>query len=126
MKYLLLTPLIFLLYAFPYTYRYEKKVCDYVPEVVRREKAIISAYSSTPDQTWGDPFITASGERVRDGVIANNCLPFGSEVEISGKTYIVLDRMNSRYSCEYYDLWMGTREEALQFGRQELLISFDS
>ena len=84
--------------------------------------AEVSAYSSTPDQTSGNPFITASGLRVHDGVIANNCLDFGTNVIIEGKEYRVLDRMNRRYGCDNYDIWKNSRTEALVFGRQQLEI----
>ena len=32
--------------------------------------ATVTAYSSSPDETWGDPMITASGRRVFDGLVA--------------------------------------------------------
>ncbi len=76
------------------------------------------AYSSTYDQTNGNPFITASGQTVHDGVIANNCLPLGQEVRINEKDYVVLDRMAARYGCNHFDVWHATRAEAIQFGRQ--------
>ena len=86
--------------------------------------AEVSAYSSTPDQTSGNPFITASGQRVHDGVIANNCLEFGTKVVFEGKEYEVLDRMNRRYGCDNYDIWKNSRSEALAFGRQQLEITY--
>jgi len=79
---------------------------------------IIYAYSSEIEQTDDSPFITASGKRVRHGIIASNCLPFGSKVLVNGKEYVVEDRMNKKYSCEYFDIWMPTREEALNWGKQ--------
>jgi len=85
----------------------------------------ITAYSSTPDQTFGDPFITASGERVRDGIVAANFLPMGTQIKIPSvygeKIFVVKDRMNARY-WHRVDIWMPTRQEALQFGIQTLQI----
>lgn len=81
--------------------------------------AVITAYSSTPDQTDDTPFITANGTRVRDGIVANNCLPFGTEVEINGRTYEVQDRMNRRYGCDRFDVWMESREAAVEWGVRE-------
>ena len=79
----------------------------------------VTAYSSTPDQTWGDPFITASGERVREGIIAANFLPMHTKVRFptlyGTKIFEVTDRMNSRYFYRA-DIWMETRSEALRFG----------
>ena len=82
-----------------------------------------TAYSSTPDQTWGDPFITASGERVRDGIIAANFLPLHTKVRLPSiygdKVFEVKDRMNSRYFYRV-DVWMPTRWQALQFGLRNI------
>ena len=79
----------------------------------------VTAYSSTPDQTNDSPFIMASGKRVYDGAIAANFLPTGTQVmlpEIYGeKVFTVEDRMHRRFS-DRVDVWMETREEALQFG----------
>lgn len=82
---------------------------------------VITAYSSTPDQTDGNPFITANGTHVRDGIIAANFLPFGTKVRFptlyGDKIFVVEDRMNSRYSY-HADIWMQTRQEAKNFGAQ--------
>ena len=89
----------------------------YTPEPENKKVvAILTAYSSSIDETWGDPHITASGERVRDGIIANNCLPFGTIVEIDGLYFEVLDRKNERYSCEWFDIWQPSKQDALNFG----------
>ena len=88
------------------------------PTVSHTLAGTLYAYSSTPDQTNGDPFITASGERVRSGIVANNCLPFGTQVEFNGQFYTVQDRMHSRYGCESFDVWFPSRAEAIQFGKQ--------
>ncbi len=79
-----------------------------------------SAYTSEASQTDSTPFIMASGKRVYDGAIANNCLPFGNKVEVNGKTYTVEDRMNKRYGCDHFDIWFKSKAEALKFGRQQL------
>ena len=80
----------------------------------------VYAYSSEVDQTDADPYTSASGERVRDGMIANNCLVFGTSVVIGGKNYEVLDRMNERHGCEVFDIWHSTKEAADIFGKKEL------
>ncbi len=85
----------------------------------RTEKRIITAYSSTVDQTNSEPFITASGAWVRDGIIAANFLSFGTKVRIpeifGDKIFVVKDRMHSRNSHKI-DVWFPSREEALLFG----------
>jgi len=82
-------------------------------------RVVITAYSSTVDQTDGDPWTTASGTRVKDGIIAANFLTFGTRVRIpdlfGDKVFYVTDRMHPRFS-DRVDIWMTTREEALQFG----------
>lgn len=91
--------------------------------MVSRMWLLITAYSSTPDQTDDTPFITASGTHVRDGVIAANFLPIGTNVRFptmyGNKVFVVEDRMNSRYTYRV-DIWMRTREEAKQFGLRNL------
>ncbi len=84
---------------------------------------IVTAYSSTPDQTDGSPFITANGAYVRDGIIAANFLPFGAKVrfpEMYGdKIFIVADRMAKKNSHKI-DIWMPSRGAALNFGVKKL------
>jgi 3D (Asp-Asp-Asp) domain-containing protein len=82
--------------------------------------ASISAYTPRKEETDSAPFITASGEMVRNGIVANNCLPFYSIIEIEGEKYVVLDRMNKRYGCGFYDIFTWNLDEALNFGRQKL------
>lgn len=93
--------------------------------VAEVKKILITAYSSTPDQTDDSPFITANGEHVYDGGIACNFLPFGTKVrfpEFSGdKVYTVNDRMARRFSYKM-DIWMSTRAMALHFGARRLTV----
>ncbi len=95
-----------------------------LPAIINRQprrvvKVAVTAYSSTIDQCDSSPFITASGKRVKSGIIAGNFLPFGTKVKLpefdSEKIFTVEDRMNPRY---YYrlDIWMPSRQEAKAFG----------
>ena len=81
---------------------------------------VVTAYSSTPDQTDSDPFTTASGTKVRHGIIAHNGLPFGTKVRFpdafGDQVFVVQDRMNARYGSRMADLWMPSRQEAKQWG----------
>jgi len=80
----------------------------------------VSAYSSSLDECDDTPYITASGDLVGEGIVASNCLPFGTLVQIGEEIYKIKDRMNKRYkNCEV-DIWMPTKEEALEFGRRSL------
>lgn len=89
-------------------------------------KVVVTAYSSTPWQTDSDPFITASGDYVRDGIIANNHLPFGTLVrmpEIYGdKIFVVKDRMNWRKGSDRVDVWLSSTFEAKRFGVKKTYI----
>ncbi|MFH0852276.1 MAG: hypothetical protein V1845_01580 [bacterium] len=90
-----------------------------------KQNVIVTAYSSTVDQCDATPFITAKGTQVRDGIVAANWLPFGTRVrlpEVYGdKVFVVEDRMAKKNSHKL-DVWMETREQALQFGAKRLTI----
>jgi len=90
------------------------------PKVVKIVKMVATAYSSTPEQTDNDPFITAAGTTVRDGIIANNLLPFGTKVRIpelyGDKIFVVEDRMNKRKGDYHIDIWFPSYWEAKEFG----------
>ncbi len=82
-------------------------------------EVIVTGYSSTVDQTDSDPFITASGSYVKDGIIAANFLPFGAKVRLpeayGDKVFVVEDRMHPRKKYQV-DIWFPSRQEALNFG----------
>ncbi|MEX1997709.1 MAG: 3D domain-containing protein [Candidatus Andersenbacteria bacterium] len=80
-------------------------------------RVMATAYSSTVDQTDGNPWATASGTTVHRGTLAANFLPFGSQVRIGNQLYTVEDRLNARYNGKYIvDLWLPSRAEAIQYG----------
>lgn len=90
------------------------------PVRVKRVKVLVTGYSSTTWQTDDSPFITASGKYVEDGIIANNMLPFGTQVRIpelyGDKIFVVEDRMNSRKSHYHVDVWFEDYHQAKDFG----------
>ncbi|MEK7578802.1 MAG: hypothetical protein AAB789_00160 [Patescibacteria group bacterium] len=85
-------------------------------------KVVLTAYSSTPDQTDDTPFITASNTRVRDGVVAANFLAFGTKVKIPAifgdKVFTVEDRMAKKHN-DKMDIWFSERHLAKNFGVKE-------
>jgi len=89
-------------------------------KVAKTIKVVLTAYSSTPDQTDDDPFITASGKTVADGIVANNMLPMGTKIRIpelyGDKVFVVEDRMNRRKSDYHVDIWFPERQLAVNFG----------
>jgi 3D (Asp-Asp-Asp) domain-containing protein len=62
---------------------------------------------------------TASGERVRYGIVAANFLPLGARIKIpalfGNKVFIVKDRTHSRFH-DRVDVWMPRITEAKRFG----------
>jgi len=93
--------------------------------VVAKRMTIVTAYSSTPDQTDNSPDITAMGTRVHDGIVAANFLKFGTKVrlpEVYGdKVFVVEDRM-ATFNHQKLDVWMGTRDQAIEFGAKKLTV----
>jgi 3D (Asp-Asp-Asp) domain-containing protein len=93
------------------------------PKVVRRiSQVVVTAYSSTVFETDDTPHITALGTRTRDGIIANNLLPFGTRVRLpelyGNKIFVVEDRMNRRKGLYHFDIWFPSYGEAKNFGAQ--------
>lgn len=101
------------------------------PAVKETKKVTVTAYASVPAQTDDTPFITADGSRVRDGIIAANFLPIGTQVrmpELYGdKVFEVHDRMHRRFRNRV-DIWMDSNRKSIEFGirRQVTLEILDS
>jgi len=93
-----------------------------IPITPKTTRAVLTAYSSTPDQTDDTPFITASGTRTRDGVVASNLLAFGTKIQIpeifGDKIFTVEDRMAKKHDGKI-DIWFSERRLAKKFGKQE-------
>lgn len=99
---------------------------DYFIPIIEKKKVVATAYSSTADQCDSTPFITASGTRVRDGIIACNFLEFGTRVLIPeefgfNKVFTVEDKMAKKHN-DKVDIWHETRKDAKKFGIKELEI----
>jgi len=87
--------------------------------IVSTIHVVVTAYSSTPEQTDDTPFITASGTYVRNGIVAANMLPMGTKIKIptlyGDRIFVVEDRMHPRNS-QNVDIWFPTYWEAKSFG----------
>ena len=105
---------------------YVTKYANYTQKAIKTIEVVVTAYSSTPEQTDDTPFITASGKCVKDGVIANNMLPFGTKVRIpklyGNKVFVVEDRMNKKKSDYHIDIWFPTYNQAKNFGVKTVYI----
>ncbi len=79
----------------------------------------VTAYSSDPEETDEDPFITASGSFVHWGTAATNFLPFGTKIQIpeifGDEVFIIKDRMH-RSRRYVVDIWHPSKEGAVNFG----------
>ena len=95
-------------------------------KVVKTINTIITAYSSTPEQTDDTPFTTASNKDVRDGIVANNYLPFGTQIRIpelyGDKIFVVEDRMSWTKGNYHFDVWFSDYDQALAFGAERTYI----
>ena len=93
---------------------------------IRTVKVVVTAYSSSPWETQGNPFVTASGNWVREGIIANNMLPFGTKVRMPDlfgqQVFVVEDRMHQRKGYYHIDVWFPSYREALNFGAKTTYI----
>ena len=96
------------------------------PEVAWKLNVMVTAYSSTTWETDETPYITASGNRVKDGIVANNILPFGTKIRIpelyGDKIFVVEDRMSWKKSNYHVDIWLPCYPDALNFGAKRTYI----
>ena len=105
---------------------------EHAPEAVntgKTQQVTISSYTSSPEETMGNPFITASGQHVHMGTAAWNGMPFGTQFtipELSGDlVYTVEDRGSMRVMGTHtVDLWRPTKSEAYAIGRRPATVHF--
>lgn len=94
--------------------------------VIKQLKVVVTAYSSTPQETDEDPYTTASGTKVRDGIAANNLLPFGTKIRLpelyGDKIFVVEDRMSWKKGYYHIDIWFPSYWEAKSFGAKRTYI----
>lgn len=84
----------------------------------------MSAYTASDDECGNHEGITASGTRVKQGrtIAAPSWIPFGTKVIIGGHEYTVEDR--GGYICDNrLDIYMDSREDAVEFGRKEMEVT---
>lgn len=84
----------------------------------RKILANVSAYTADSDECGKSDGVTASGKVATAGrTIAMDGVPFGTQVRINGNIYVVEDRFDGGYSNRI-DIFMNTKAEAFNFGRQ--------
>lgn len=95
------------------------------PIQYKTEMAIVTGYSSTPNQTDDTPFITASGTHVHPGTLAcPRSIPFGTHVLINGNQYTCEDRLALRFDSRF-DIWFPTTAQAIEWGMQTIPIQIE-
>ena len=104
------------------TYKKDRQVGDQhlnKPAPLRVHQLAISAYTSRVRETDSTPFITASGSRVRWGIVASNKFPMGTRLRLpdlfGSEVFVVEDCMASRYK-DRVDIWMPNLIPAQKFG----------
>jgi 3D (Asp-Asp-Asp) domain-containing protein len=97
-------------------------------------QAVVTGYSSTPDQTDDTPWLTAWSTQTRPGVIALSRdllrtftegapFDFGDRILVAGVgVFLVEDTMADRWTNRA-DIWFRTRTQAQQWGRRETLLA---
>ena len=95
-------------------------------KTTKKIRMVITAYSSTVWQTDSDPFITASGNKVREGIVANNLLSFGTKIRLpelyGDRVFTVQDRMHRRKGYYHLDIWFPSYTEAVNFGAKRTYV----
>jgi len=89
--------------------------------------ATITAYNTVPEQTWGDPCISASGDNIcgkKNIVACPRSIPLGTWVIIDNEYYQCLDRLALKYDDRFDISFDKDIEGAKEFGKQnkEVLI----
>ncbi len=116
--------MLFLLFAFlepPLPAPAPVHIAETVQAAERIEfMAEITAYTSSHDETDDTPEINAAGKKPGHGSLAcPRRFDLGTAFVIKGKRYVCDDRLNARYTNRF-DIWLPTKEQALEFGIQNL------
>ncbi len=98
------------------------------PKVIRTMRASATAYNSLAAQTDATPFFAADGTHTYWGMVAMNCVPFGTKVRIpsmyGSKVFKVHDR--GGFGCNHVDVWMQHYGDARKFGRRTITVEIVS
>ena len=116
----------FIYFLVYYIYRAHLGITYTVVEPFKNEiVATVTGYTSSVDETDDTPFLTASGETTRHGIVAcPSRFEFGTVIEIEGTRYECKDRMNKRYRDQNrFDIWFETKTEARNWGVKEVVVA---
>ena len=98
-------------------------ISAYSSPILIKEKvnAVVTAYNTVPEQTWGDPCISASGDNIcgRNNVVAcPRSIPLGTWVIIDDTYYQCLDRLALKYDNRFDISFDKDIQGAKEFGKQ--------
>lgn len=83
--------------------------------------AVVTAYNTVPEQTWGDPCISASGDNIcgmSNVVACPRAIPLGTWIIIDEEYYICLDRLALKYDKRFDISFDKDIKGAKEFGKQ--------
>jgi 3D (Asp-Asp-Asp) domain-containing protein len=103
--------------------RQKQSVTDHKRGTRQSVQVKVTAYSASPRETQGDPWVTASGKRVRPGIVALSRdlerllgVKFGDLVVLKGLgTFVFADRL-ARHKKRQVDIYIPSRKAARAFG----------
>lgn len=94
--------------------------------IIKKVNVIVTGYSSSIFETDDDPYTTAAGTQVREGIVANNLLPIGTKIKIpelyGEKIFVVEDRMHWKKGYYHVDIWFPSYWQAKNFGAKKTRI----
>ncbi len=99
-----------------------------IQSLQRGRLLMVTAYSPCVSQTDSTPFITASNQRVRKGIVAvsrdlfRNGWEFGRKVYVKDYGVYTIEDLMHRRKRNQIDIFMFDNNEALQFGRKKLQV----
>ena len=92
---------------------------------IRCMNAEITAYTASADECGNSLGITASGEKVQRGFVASSpAIPFGTILYIEGIGRVVVKDRGGAITKNHFDIYVETKEEAFNFGRQHRKVYF--
>lgn len=104
---------------------YSKKLRQ-AEERARMRMLTVTAYSADVAETDDTPYVTASNNRVRPGIVAvsrdlfRKGWVFGRKIYIKGLGVFIIDDLMHTRKTNQIDVFMGGKGDALQFGRKTL------
>ena len=98
-------------------------ISAYSSPILIKEKvnAVVTAYNTVPEQTWGDPCISASGDNIcgmKNVVACPRSIPLGTWVIIDDTYYQCLDRLAVKYDNRFDISFDKDIQGAKEFGKQ--------